>query len=94
MKHLYSWLLLGLVTLDTILTLIAMHYGATEANPLMAWLMAQSILLFIAFKMGAVVAYIGLVQRAGKLYYIKFAFWAYLVVYIVCVGGLNAKAFL
>ena len=90
MKNLYSWLLLGLVAFDTALTLIVIKYfGAAEANPFMAWMMAKSILLFIAFKMGTVGGFIYLVQRSGKLYYIKFAFWAYLIVYVVCVAGLN-----
>jgi hypothetical protein len=89
MKNLYSWLLFGLVTLDTILTLIAMHYGATEANPLMAWLINRSILLFAFVKLGTVGGYIYLVQRSGKLGYIKFAFWAYAIIYAVCVLGLN-----
>jgi hypothetical protein len=92
MKHLYSWLLLGLVAFDTALTLIAMHYGAAEANPFMAWMIAKSIFLFMAFKMGTVVVFIGVVQRSGKLFYIKFAFWAYLIVYVICVLGLNCQA--
>jgi predicted tellurium resistance membrane protein TerC len=95
MKNIYSWLLLGLVAFDTAMTLIVIKYfGAAEANPFMVWLMAKSILLFIGFKMGTVGAYIGLVQRSGKLYYIKFAFWACLVIYCVCTLGLNYRGYL
>lgn len=86
----YSWLMFGLVTFDTFATLIAIKYfGATEANPLMAWMMAQSILLFIAFKLGTVGAFIYLARREGKPGYVKFAFWAYLIVYLGCMAGTN-----
>ena len=90
MKNLYSWLLFSIVLFDTALTLIVIRwFGAAEANPFMAWMIAKSILLFIAFKMGTVGGYIYLVQRSGKLGYIKFAFWAYAIIYAVCVLGLN-----
>ena len=93
MKHLYTWLLLGLGAFDTAMTLIVIKYfGAAEANPFMAWMIAKSIFLFIGFKMGIVVCLIEVVDRVGKPWYLALAFWAYLVIYIISVGAVNAPA--
>jgi hypothetical protein len=95
MSYPYSWLLLGLTAFDVALTLIGITYfGAAEANPLMAWMIARSILLFITFKMGTVGVFIYLADRAGKFYYIKFAFWAYLVIYLIMTVGLNHRGYI
>lgn len=91
----YSWLLFGLVAFDTISTLIGIQYfGASEANPLMAWMMSESMLLVLAFKLGTVGAYIYLAQRSGKVSYVKFAFWAYLAIYLTMTAGLNCQGYL
>jgi hypothetical protein len=95
MRNLYSWLLFLLVGVDTVLTLVVIRwFGAAEYNPFMAWLMAQSIFLFIAFKMGTVGAYIGLVRRSKRPYLIKTMFWAYLVIYLIMTVGLNYRGYI
>lgn len=89
----YSWLLFGLVAFDTFFTLIAIKYfGAIEANPLMASMLAQSILLFIAFKLGTVGGVIYLGQRSGKPGYVKFGFWLYFLLYVGGMLGTNIPA--
>jgi hypothetical protein len=78
----YAWLLSALVLLDTTLTIVAISwFGAVEANPLMAWLLAKSVLLFIAVKLIPVVCLIYLATKIGKPAYLALAFWCYLLIF-------------
>ena len=93
MRNPYAWLLLILVALDTTVTLLGIKYfGVVEANPLMARMIAYSVLLFVIIKTAPVVCLIEVVDRVGKPWYLAIAFWAYLVIYIISVGAVNAPA--
>jgi hypothetical protein len=93
MRNPYSWLLFSLVAFDTIVTLVGIKYfGAIEANPFMAWMIAKSTFLFISCKLGTAGVFIYLVERSGKLGYVRFAFWTYLLIYATCTLSLNVPA--
>jgi hypothetical protein len=89
-KHHYSWMLFALITFDTVMTLLAIHYwGAVEVNPLMRWLLFRSVWFFIVAKLLSVAGLIYASHTIGKPQYVKFAFWAYLVLYIIGLLALN-----
>lgn len=89
----YTWLLIALTLFDAVSTILLVQYGGGwEANPIMRWVMMRSILLFFGVKVGAVGAFIGLAHLRQKTRYIKWTFWAYLVIYLTAALAVNATA--
>lgn len=90
MRYWYNWLLGFLVLFDTALTLLSVYcWGAAEANPIMGWVLSQSVWLFIAVKVVPIGLLIYLANTSHKQHYVKLAFWAYLSLYLFGLVAVN-----